>query len=202
MAIGFTATNVLTKVVPDRSLTNTATPNVRTAQFGDGYQQRAVVGINNITEEYTLSFANRNKAAADDIVAFFAAKNGVSAFNFTIPDTNSTTATVGRTTGGNTTNSNTITLNANNLDISPGAVLTDSGGQVVVPSGATTITTTGVSGAVVTLNHPQSIVNGTDITFTNQNEKTIKVVCSDWTLSYNARDYYTIQTTFKRVYET
>ena len=196
MAIGFTATNVSTQIVPDRTLSGSSTANVRTAKFGDGYEQRASVGINSISRDYSLSFANRSKTEADDIIAFFESKNGVTGFNFTIPDTNSTSITTARTTGGNTTSSTTITLTAANLDISIGAVVTDDGGEVVG-----TVIVAGISGTTITLSTAQSIDTNTLLTFTNPNERTIKVVCEAWNVVYGSRDFYSIDTNFRRVYE-
>tara|TARA_R110002020_G_scaffold145804_2_gene320042 strand:- start:995 stop:1588 length:594 start_codon:yes stop_codon:yes gene_type:complete len=196
MAIGFTATNVSTQVVPDRTLAGSSTANVRTAKFGDGYEQRASIGINNVGRDYSISFANRSKTEVDDIVAFFESKNGVTAFDFTIPDTNSTSATTGVTTGGNTSSSTTVTLTATNPDISVGALVTDAGSEVTG-----TVTVASVSGTTVTFDSTESIANNTTLTFTNQNERTIKVVCDAWNVVYGSKNFYSINTTFRRVYE-
>lgn len=196
MAIGFTATNVSTQIVPDRTLSGSSTANVRTAKFGDGYEQRASIGINNVSREYSLSFSNRSKTEVDDIIAFFESKNGVTAFNFTIPDTNSSSITTARTSGGATSSSTTATLSTANLDISTGAGVTDDGGDI---SG--TVKVAAVSGATITLSTAQSIPNNTLLTFTNPNERTIKVVCEAWNVVYGSRDFYSIDTNFRRVYE-
>ena len=196
MAIGFTATNVSTQIVPDRTLSGSSTANVRTAKFGDGYEQRASIGINNVSREYSLSFSNRSKTEVDDIIAFFESKNGVTAFNFTIPDTNTSSITTARTSGGNTSNSTTATLSTANLDISTGAGVTDDGGNI---SG--TVKVAAVSGTTITLSTAQSIPNNTLLTFTNPNERTIKVVCEAWNVVYGSRDFYSIDTNFRRVYE-
>ena len=88
MAIGFADLGNVQRI-PDRGMSSQVTPSVRKISFGDGYEQRAVSGINNIAEVYNVSFNNRPKAEIDDIIAFFTNKAGVSSFNFTIPDTNS-----------------------------------------------------------------------------------------------------------------
>lgn len=88
MAIGFADLGNVQRI-PDRGMSGQVIPNVRKISFGDGYEQRAVSGINNIAEVYNVSFNNRPKAEIDDIIAFFTNKAGVSSFNFTIPDTNS-----------------------------------------------------------------------------------------------------------------
>ena len=191
MSIGFTATNVATQIIPDRSLSATSTSNIRTARFGDGYEQRAVSGINSLSQEYAISLMNRSKTEVDDIIAFFETKKGVTAFNFTIPDTNSTSATTG------TTSSNSgdeVTLTAVNLDISPGAVVTK-------PNGSAAGTVTSIAGAVVTISQLDYPGDNIILTFTNQKEKTFKVVCTDWNVIYGNTDFYSINTTFRRVYE-
>lgn len=96
MAIGFqvSGTNITTAtIIPDRSLKRASKPNVRTADFGDGYEQRSRSGLNSIKETYTVNLSNRPKETADDIVKFFDDKAGVNSFDFTIPDTDNTTAT-------------------------------------------------------------------------------------------------------------
>ena len=87
MAIGFTD---LTSTVrrPDKGFTRASEPRIFKAEFGDGYEQRLANGINNLAESYSLSFNNRTKEEIDDITAFFANKGGVTAFTFTIPDSN------------------------------------------------------------------------------------------------------------------
>ncbi len=92
MAIGFIYTGA-TYATPDKSMTKSSTPRMRTAKFGDGYEQRIVDGINNLEESYTLSFKTRLKADIDDIVAFLDTKAGVTKFTLTLPDTNNTTRT-------------------------------------------------------------------------------------------------------------
>lgn len=91
MALGFLDLGN-TRRIPDRTMARTVTPHVNRISFGDGYEQRAVAGINNLREEYSVSFNNRPKAEIDDIASFFSAKEGVTAFSFTVPDTNSSGA--------------------------------------------------------------------------------------------------------------
>ena len=129
MAIGFpiSGTGITSAtIIPDKTLNRKATPKARVANFGDGYQQRIADGINSIGETYSVNFVNREKAVADDLLAFFDQKKGVTSFAFTIPDTDNTTAT---------------------------------------------------------------------------GEKTIKVICNDWSVQYSNSDHYSVQATFERVYE-
>ena len=48
-----------------------------------------VDGLNSIEESYSVNFNNRLKAESDDIIAFFNSKKGVTSFQFTYPDSNS-----------------------------------------------------------------------------------------------------------------
>ena len=91
MALGFEiVVDSGTYYRPDKSLKRTSKPKIHLATFGDGYEQRLVDGINSIKEEFTVGFSTRPKADIDDIVAFFDSKQGATAFDFTIPDTNGT----------------------------------------------------------------------------------------------------------------
>ena len=194
MALGFTVTNITDKKIrADRNMAKTSTPRVRVQQFGDGYEQRAVEGINNINESYTVMFQNRERAEADDIIAFFDTQAGVTAFGFTIPDTNSTTTTTA-TVNGAVSSSTSVTISAANLNISQGATVSGSG-----VSGSPTVSL--ISGTSLTLSSAQSISDTTTLTFTNANEREIKVICNDWNIAYISGDFYTVTANFRRVYE-
>ena len=179
-------------------MTRSSTPRVLMQSFGDGYEQRLVQGINNITEEYAVSFVNRAKAEADDIMAFFDTNGGATAFDFTIPDTNSTSTTTSVLAAA-PIGSLTLSLTAANLDIVPGATLTGTGVDAI--GGQPVVTENQAPSAVVIVDQVQTIDNGTTLTFTNPNEKTIKVVCDEYSLVYAQVDNYTISCTFRRVYE-
>ena len=87
MAIGFTDLTS-TNRKPDKGFTRSSEPRIFRTDFGDGYEQRLANGINNLVETYGVSFSNRTKEEIDDITAFFANKGAVTAFTFTIPDSN------------------------------------------------------------------------------------------------------------------
>ena len=90
MALGFSTGSTYGNrtIVPDKGMSRKNTPVIFQAKFGDGYQQRIANGINNLDQDFSVSFANRPKAEIDDIVGFFESTNGVTAFNFTFADTN------------------------------------------------------------------------------------------------------------------
>ena len=87
MAIGFTDLTTTVRK-PDKSMTRSTKPRVHIATFGDGYEQRLADGINTLEETFNISFNTRTKEEIDDIVAFFENKAGVTAFTYTIPDSN------------------------------------------------------------------------------------------------------------------
>ena len=76
-------------VAPDRRFTRNRTPKVRVASFGDGYEQRKPIGINNFTEVYNLTFVNRPQTEMDDLQTFFSSLNGVDLLTYRLKDTNS-----------------------------------------------------------------------------------------------------------------
>lgn len=194
MALGFTVTGITSsKVVPDRTLTRSSNPRVRVQSFGDGYEQRIVDGINNINETYSVSFVNRAKAEADDIIAFFDTKGAAGTFDFVYPDTNSTATTTG-VTSGSSSSSTALTLTAANTDITLNATVSGTG-----VSGTPTVSS--IDGVNLVLSTAQSISGGVTLTFTNANERKVKVVCDSWTTTFNNTDFNNIQANFRRVYE-
>ena len=88
-------------------MSRTSTPSVRKISFGDGYEQRVASGINNLKQSFTVSFNNRAKAEIDDITGYLDSLNGVTAFNFTIPD-NATTEEVTGISDNATNNEKTL----------------------------------------------------------------------------------------------
>jgi len=90
MALGFStgATFGNRTIVPDKGLSKSNAPVIFRAEFGDGYEQRIANGINNLKQEFSVSFATRPKEEIDDIIGFFVCTNGVTAFNFTYADSN------------------------------------------------------------------------------------------------------------------
>ena len=72
--------------IPSVNVRQTTTPRVRTAQFGDGYQQRVADGINTRQEFWSLAFNGVTDTVAGQIDAFLVARNAVESFDWTTPD--------------------------------------------------------------------------------------------------------------------
>lgn len=71
--------------VPSKSFTKSTKPRVTIAQFGDGYSQRSIVGINSMTREWSISFNSKDINTVNLIENFFIDKQGVEAFNWVPP---------------------------------------------------------------------------------------------------------------------
>jgi phage-related protein len=69
---------------PDKSAPGTFQDRVRSAQFGNGYKQRAADGINNETQSWNLTFTGE-KARIAAILAFLRAQKGYKAFIWATP---------------------------------------------------------------------------------------------------------------------
>ena len=72
-------------ITADKGFSRQVTFNVLTASFGDGYEQRALNGINSKQEQISLSFNNRSYREGNLIAAFFDLKK---ASNFLLKITN------------------------------------------------------------------------------------------------------------------
>lgn len=73
------------EVTADRGLNRQVSYSLLTAKFGDGYEQRALDGINTKQENISISFNNRDYKEANLIAAFFDLKQGL---NFELKVTN------------------------------------------------------------------------------------------------------------------
>lgn len=72
---------------PQYGASKTSQPAVRRIQFGDGYSQRLVFGLNQDPKEWSLEF-NVTEDDADVIEAFLEARGGAESFDWTPPDSN------------------------------------------------------------------------------------------------------------------
>jgi phage-related protein len=75
-------------ITPAYGAAKTSAPRIRKVQFGDGYEQRLTVGLNQDPKEWALTWNNITEANADTIEAFLEARaaDGAS-FDWTPPDT-------------------------------------------------------------------------------------------------------------------
>ena len=68
---------------PDFAAQKSSRPNARIAQFGSGYSQRTTFGINQNPKTWNLRWTASSNSNADAIEAFFDARGGIQAFEWT-----------------------------------------------------------------------------------------------------------------------
>ena len=71
--------------VPSYGAQERSQPVVRTARFGDGYEQRLTYGLNTDLKVWTATFNNVSTAIKDQITGFLQARGGSQPFNWTTP---------------------------------------------------------------------------------------------------------------------
>ena len=71
---------------PDLNAARSKTLKIKTAQFGDGYAQRAPDGLNSNVDGWDLNFDNITDIEADQIMLFLDTLNGVRSFKWKNPD--------------------------------------------------------------------------------------------------------------------
>jgi phage-related protein len=72
-------------VEPTIQSNTTFTSNVAQANFGDGYEQTATIGLNPVSGTYTAQWDILSVSDRDTIEAFFTTHKGAQAFLFTFP---------------------------------------------------------------------------------------------------------------------
>ena len=73
-------------IAPDYGASKASNPKVRTSEFGSGYSQRAVFGINQDPKVWSLTWQNRTTTDANLIEDFLEARKGVDTFDWSPPD--------------------------------------------------------------------------------------------------------------------
>ena len=68
---------------PTYGTTKNSKPNIRIAQFGDGFQQRSTFGINQNLKVYNFTWSNISESDSDLIEDFLDARAGVENFDYT-----------------------------------------------------------------------------------------------------------------------
>ena len=71
-------------ITPTYGLQKRSSPVVRTVRFGDGYEQRTSLGLNQNPKVYNLTF-EVSETDADTIETFLDARGAVESFTFTPP---------------------------------------------------------------------------------------------------------------------
>jgi len=70
---------------PSYEASESSRPRVRKFQAGDGYEARVRFGLNTDPKTWSLTFAERSDAEAEEITDFLEAQAGVAAFDWVPP---------------------------------------------------------------------------------------------------------------------
>lgn len=71
--------------IPDVGASKSVKPSVSKVKFGDGYEQRIQKGLNTQPQVWSLTFSARSETETNTIEAFFLARGGIEAFDWTPP---------------------------------------------------------------------------------------------------------------------
>jgi phage-related protein len=71
--------------IPDNGCSYEVKPNVRVANYGDGYEQRQTTGINAMPKKWNLKFSVRTDSEASYITSFLTTQASVQSFDWTDP---------------------------------------------------------------------------------------------------------------------
>ena len=77
-------------IAPNYGATKQSQPKVRNVQFGDGYSQRLIYGLNQDAKVWDLTWEHISEADSDTIEAFLEARGGAENFEWSPPDTDET----------------------------------------------------------------------------------------------------------------
>jgi len=72
-------------ITPSYGIRKTSAPKVRQVQFGDGYIQRTIYGLNQNLKSYSSTWTNITETDADTISDFLDARGGSESFDWTPP---------------------------------------------------------------------------------------------------------------------
>ena len=175
--------NTDVNITPDRGLKATQKPRIFSANYGDGYQQRVAAGINNIPEEWNLTWKNRTSAQINKIIKFLEDLNGTSSFDWYPP---------GYEIGSTTTSAATKKL----IDTSQyftkrylNATVTDSASNTATITAIDSATQLSLSSDILASGETYTIYPYT------------KFICPNWSITEPVQGIRTITAKFTRVFE-
>jgi len=181
--------NTDVNITPDRGLKTTQKPRVLSIAYGDGYEQRIADGINNLPEEWTLSWKNRNIAETNKIIKFFEDLEGVTTFDWYPPGYEISSTTTSAITGKLVDTSQYFT----NRYL--GTTVTDSG----VYDGISDIAT------VVNVDSPTKLSLSINMFLSSGETYTIypykKYICEEWSVTAIVNEHRSITAKFNRKFE-
>ena len=190
-SIGFKKTN---KVTVDR------------AQFGDGYVQRTVSGLNTTQQDYQVSFRNQDLATAQKIIEFLSTAGtkdfGINAAATAVLSGGAISSFTMTDYGSNYYIVPTVTITGDGTGAVAHAVINTSGQvtSIVVDTAGSSYTTATVTITPAAGDRSRAGVDYFYWTPTDSLE-TIKVTCEEWDEEYSSTISRTINAKFVRVYD-
>ncbi len=175
--------NTDVNVIPDRGVSTSQTARVYKATYGDGYEQRVAAGINNLPEEWKLTWKGRTVNDANKIIKFLEDHAGVTAFDWYPPDTEI---------------SSTTTSAATNKLIDTSQIFTNRLlNQTVTDQGSNTATITAIDSTTQLTLSADLMANNENYTiYPNKKYK-----CEKWSTTIPFSGYRTVSATFVKVFE-
>ena len=180
----------------DRGLTRRVTPRIIKFQYGDGYEQRALQGINPLDEVYAITLRERPKSQIDEVVQFFEAQQAITVFAFKPPHLNEQiNANLTFSTGPNRIQGTNFNATINTPETPERLVITNTSlndGSYTVDFSQTNDNTNFYVLETLSAEGP---VAGATIA------AGVAVIAADWNVTYNYGDYWTLTANLQRRYE-
>ena len=175
--------NIDVNIIPDRGVSTDQSARTYIASYGDGYEQRAAAGINNLPESWSLSWNNRPTMEANKIIKFLEDHKGATAFDWYPPDTQ-----ISSTTTSAATNKliDTMSCFTNRL---LNATVTDQGANTATIIAVDSTTQLTLSSDLMANNETYTIY------------PTKKYKCEKWSTSVPFVGYRSVSATFIKVFE-
>ncbi len=175
--------NTDVNIIPDRGVSTDQTARAYKATYGDGYEQRVAAGINNLPEEWSLSWNTRSLNDANKVIKFLEDQKGVTAFDWYPPDTEI---------------SSTTTSAATNKLIDTSQIFTNRLlNTTVTDNSATTATVVAIDSTTQLTLSSDLMAQGEAYTI----YPTKKYKCEKWATTIPFSGYRTVTATFVKVFE-
>ena len=175
--------NTDVNITPDRGASTDQTARTYIASYGDGYEQRVAAVINNLPEEWSLSWNSRSTSDANKIIKFLEDHKGVTAFDWYPPDTQISSTTTSAATNKLIDTSQIFTNRLLN------ATVTDQGANTATIIAVDSTTQLTLSSDLMANNETYTIY------------PTKKYKCEKWSTSVPFVGFRTVSATFTKVFE-
>ena len=175
--------NTDVNITPDRGVSTDQSARTFKATYGDGYEQRVAAGINNLPEEWRVSWNNRPTMEANKIIKFLEDHKGATAFDWYPPDTQISSTTTSAATNKLVDTTQVFTNRLLN------STVTDQGANTAI---------------VIAVDSTTQLTLDSDLMANNETYTiypTKKYKCEKWSTAIPFVGYRTVSATFTKVFE-